>query len=78
MANVGQQQSIGWSEVRERWDRLRRSAGRKWGLLEEEELARVNGERDRLVESLCRAYGIRRGEARYEIEEWLASLTDDV
>jgi uncharacterized protein YjbJ (UPF0337 family) len=52
------------------WNELKGSVQKKWGLLTDDEIAKINGDRNKLAGHIQTAYGMARDEAEKEIKEW--------
>jgi uncharacterized protein YjbJ (UPF0337 family) len=66
------------SPVRDRiagkWQQLRGEVRRRWGLLTDDDLEQIQGERDILAGRIQERYGMAREEANRQIDEWLEKL----
>ncbi|MGE5537088.1 MAG: CsbD family protein [Gemmatimonas sp.] len=52
------------------WKRLKATAQTRWGQLTDDDLATIDGSRDRLIGRLEERYGIGREEASRQADEW--------
>jgi uncharacterized protein YjbJ (UPF0337 family) len=69
---------MNWNRVEGNWRQFTGQAREKWGELTEDELAQVDGRRDRLAGLLQERYGIAQDEANRRIDEWADNLKDMV
>lgn len=52
------------------WRELKGKAQAKWGKLTNDELDQIEGNRERLVGSIQKSYGVARDEAAKQVDEW--------
>jgi len=62
---------MNWDQIERDWMQFQTGVQRNWIKLTDDDLARVGGCRDLLVERLRIRYGFARSEAEREIEAWL-------
>lgn len=61
--------------IRGDWKQLKGKAKEKWGELTDDDVARVDGQRDQLAGVLQQKYGIAKDEAERQIDEFEKSST---
>lgn len=61
---------MNWDIVKGKWSQLKGSARTRWGELTDDELAQVEGEREKLVGVIQEKYGVARDEAERQVDEW--------
>jgi len=61
---------MNWDEIKGRWTQAVGSAKQTWGKLTDDELTRVEGDRDKLVGLVQERYGIGREEAERQVADW--------
>ena len=61
-------------EPRQRWNNVKAQAKQRWDRLTDEDIARVRGSVDRLVDLLGQRYGYARWLAEKEIANWRRTL----
>jgi uncharacterized protein YjbJ (UPF0337 family) len=66
-----------WERVQSNWKQLKARAKQRWGKLSEQELERINGDRQQLRLEIQEAYGTGQDEAERQISEWQATLTEE-
>jgi uncharacterized protein YjbJ (UPF0337 family) len=66
-----------WERVQSNWKQLKARAKQRWGKLSEQELERINGDRQQLRLEIEEAYGSAQDEAEQQISEWQATLTEE-
>lgn len=59
-----------WAEIREQWPLLTGQAQSKWAKLSPHDLAIVAGDRDRLIRTLEKRYGLPRDDGEAHVDEW--------
>jgi uncharacterized protein YjbJ (UPF0337 family) len=52
------------------WKQLRGSVQEQWGKLTNDDLDVIEGQRDQLVGRIQERYGIKKDEARRQVEDW--------
>jgi len=63
-----------WDGIESHWDRFAEKAKVRWRKLPDEEVQRVNGNQEQLVDLVQDAYGLDRGEAEQQIKDWRSWL----
>ena len=62
---------MNWDQVKGKWRQLSGSAKAQWGKLTDDELAQIDGDRERLAGLIQSKYGVAREEAERQADEWL-------
>lgn len=57
-----------------KWHELKGKVRQRWGKVTEDDLARLNGKTEELVEVLQQRYGYGKAQAEIEISRWLSDL----
>lgn len=57
------------------WDRLRQSAREQWTVLSEQDLMRVDGDRETLAQVLHEKYGLAADEVERQIDAWIRHVS---
>jgi len=65
---------MNWDQVVSKWEQLTGSAKENWGELSDDDLRRIAGKRDQLVEKIREVYGIERREAEKQVWDWGKSV----
>ncbi|MBK5969149.1 MULTISPECIES: CsbD family protein [Thiorhodovibrio] len=60
---------MNWEQIRGNWDQAKGELKVRWAKLTDDDLARIAGERDKLVGSLQEAYGITKEEATKQVDD---------
>lgn len=63
-----------WDRIAGNWKQFSGEARKQWGKLTDDDMARINGEREKLEGKIQEAYGITRAEAGKQIDEWQSKL----
>lgn len=66
-----------WDRVQGNWKQLKAQAKQRWGKLSEQDLERMNGDRNQLRTEIQEAYGISQDEAAQQISEWQGTLSEE-
>ncbi len=53
-----------------KWKQFRGDVRKKWGELTDDDLAQINGDRDKLAGKLQERYGMAKEEADRQIDDW--------
>jgi hypothetical protein len=59
-----------WDRIEVNWTQFKPRVKDQWGMLGEEQLARIQGKRDRLSVQIQETYGVTHGEAEKQLSEW--------
>ncbi|MFP4351772.1 MAG: CsbD family protein [Puniceicoccaceae bacterium] len=55
-----------------KWKQMSGSAKEKWGKLTDDELLRIDGEKDRLIGAVQEKYGLARDDAEKQVDDWFS------
>ncbi|MEQ9121762.1 MAG: CsbD family protein [Alphaproteobacteria bacterium] len=61
-------------ELKGKWTQVKGRAKEAWGALTDDDLDRIDGERDQLVGKIQERYGHGRDEAERQVDKWSQSL----
>jgi uncharacterized protein YjbJ (UPF0337 family) len=61
---------MNWDRIEGNWKQFSGKVKEKWGELTDDDIARVNGNREQLEGVLQQRYGYAKDKARQEIEKW--------
>ncbi len=53
-----------------KWEQLKGEALKRWGLLTDDQLTAIQGDRTKLVGQIREAYGIAQDEAEKQVSQW--------
>ena len=65
---------MNWAKIQGAWKQFAGKAREQWGRLTEDDVAVVEGRREKLTGKIQERYGITREDADREITEWLEML----
>ena len=65
---------MNWDKIEGGWKQFKGKLREQWGRLTEDDVAVIEGKRDKLVGKIQDRYGITRDEADREVREWLEVL----
>ncbi|GAB0149750.1 MULTISPECIES: CsbD family protein [Marichromatium] len=60
---------MNWEQIRGNWEQAKGELKVRWGKLTDDDLALIDGERDKLVGSLQEKYGVTKEEAIKQVDE---------
>ena len=63
---------MNWDRIKGQWKEVQGEAKRQWGKLTDDDLTRIEGDRDKLVGAVQERYGRAKDEAEREVDEWQA------
>lgn len=61
---------MNWDQIEGKWKQVKGQARSKWGELTDDDLDRVEGNRERLVGKVQERYGIAKDEAERQVSEF--------
>jgi len=61
---------MNWEQIRGNWDKAKGELKVKWSKLTDDDLTRIDGERDKLVGRLQELYGISKEEAEKQVDQY--------
>ncbi|MBO6717908.1 MAG: CsbD family protein [Rhizobiaceae bacterium] len=62
---------MNWDIVEGKWAQMKGSIQAKWGELTDDEIAEIDGNREKMVGKIQERYGRTRDEVEREVDEWL-------
>ena len=68
---------MNWDQVGGKWKQYQGKAKEKWGKLTDDDIDVIDGKRQRLVGKIQEHYGIARGVAEKQADEFVASLNGE-
>jgi len=68
---------MNWDQIRGNWKQLKGSARKAWGDLTDDDLDKIEGERERLVGKIQERYGVAKAEAERRVDSWVSSMDKD-
>lgn len=67
---------MNWTQIEGKWEQFKGRARAQWGMLTDDDLQKLKGNRDELRGKIVERYGIAREQADEQIERWLSTLDD--
>ncbi len=61
---------MNWDTIKGQWKQIRGEAKSQWGKLSDDDLTRIEGDRDKLLGAVQERYGRTKDEARREVDAW--------
>ena len=65
---------MNWDQMEGKWKQMRGSLKEKFGKLTDDDLTKINGNRDKFVGIIQERYGVAREEAQRRADEWAKTL----
>jgi len=59
-------------QIKGEWNDLKGRAKSAWGELTDDDLAKIDGDRDRLVGAIQKRAGVAKEEAERQVDDWIA------
>lgn len=56
--------------IQGKWNELKGSVKKRWGKLTDDDIAEINGNREKLAGRIQSAYGLAKDEAEKQLKEW--------
>ncbi|HET7410628.1 MAG TPA: CsbD family protein [Paracoccaceae bacterium] len=63
---------MNWDIAKGNWKQMQGEVKRQWGKLTDDDLTRIEGDRDRLVGSVQERYGVAKDDADRQVRDWEA------
>ena len=60
-----------WDRIEGNWKQFSGLVKEKWGILTDDEIAEIEGKRDRLEGKIQERYGYTKDQVRQEVDDWL-------
>jgi uncharacterized protein YjbJ (UPF0337 family) len=67
---------MNWDRIQGNWKQFSGKVKEKWGDLTDDDLARVNGNREQLEGILQQRYGYAKDRAKQEVDSWTSGMKD--
>lgn len=67
---------MNWQEIEGNWKQIKGKARKEWGKLTDDDLDRIEGNREELVGALQERYGKSREAVDREVGQWFDSLAE--
>jgi uncharacterized protein YjbJ (UPF0337 family) len=65
---------MNWDRIEGNWKQFAGSVKEQWGKLTDDEIAQINGNRERLEGLIQARYGYAMEQSKREVEEWLGRM----
>jgi uncharacterized protein YjbJ (UPF0337 family) len=65
---------MNWDRVEGRWKQVAGKVKEQWGKLTDDEIARINGNREQLEGAIQARYGYAKDQVRKEVDDWLGRM----
>ncbi|MAU97400.1 MAG: hypothetical protein CMP81_16195 [Fulvimarina sp.] len=62
---------MNWDQIQGQWKQYKGSAKQQWGKLTDDDMDRIDGNKDILAGRLQEQYGIEKEEAERQIDDWV-------
>lgn len=67
---------MNWDRIQGNWKQFSGKAKEKWGDLTDDDIARVNGNREQLEGVLQERYGYAKDRAKQEVDSWTQNMSE--
>ena len=68
---------MNWDQIAGKWKQMRGSVKQHWGNLTDDDLTKINGNRDQFIGVVQERYGIAKEEAQRRLDEWARNVRED-
>ncbi|HWE15817.1 MAG TPA: CsbD family protein [Hyphomicrobiaceae bacterium] len=65
---------MNWDRIEGNWKQFTGKVTEKWGTLTDDEIARINGNREQLEGQIQARYGYAKDQVRKEVDDWLSRM----
>ncbi len=65
---------MNWDVIKGDWKQFTGKAKEQWGKLTDDDLTKINGQRDQLEGKLQERYGHNKDDSRKAVDDWLGSV----
>ena len=65
---------MNWDQMEGKWKQVKGSVRKQWGDLTDDDVAKINGNREKFVGVLQERYGIAKEEAQKRADEWAKTV----
>jgi uncharacterized protein YjbJ (UPF0337 family) len=65
---------MNWDRIAGEWKQMAANLKSKWAKLTDDDLTHIAAKKERLIGKIQERYGVVRGEAEKQVDEWLAKL----
>jgi uncharacterized protein YjbJ (UPF0337 family) len=65
---------MNWDRIAGNWKQMTGKAKARWGDLTDDDMAKINGQREQLIGRIQERYGIAKEEAEQQVKAWSDSL----
>jgi len=72
---TAKEEFMNWDQIKGKWMQFKGKAKEQWGDLTDDDLDRIEGNRDQLAGRIQERYGIAKEEAERRVDDWSRSLT---
>jgi uncharacterized protein YjbJ (UPF0337 family) len=66
---------MNWDQIQGKWREAKGSAKERWGKFTDDDLAFIDGSKDKLIGRLQERYGIGKEEAQRQLDEWVSTVS---
>ncbi|MFO1101370.1 MAG: CsbD family protein [Methylocystis sp.] len=64
--------AVNWDTIAGNWKQFAGKVKEKWGKLTDDDITRINGQREQLEGALQERYGYSKEQVRHEVDQWVA------
>ncbi|MER9891341.1 CsbD family protein [Mesorhizobium sp. M0119] len=66
---------MNWDQIKGKWTQFKGKAKEQWGDLTDDDLDRIEGNREQLLGRIQERYGIAKEEAERQVDDWSRSIS---
>lgn len=67
---------MNWEQIKGNWTEMKGKVREKWGDLTDDDMDRIGGQKDQMVDALQQKYGRTKEDAEREADDWAKSLEE--
>jgi len=65
---------MNWDQIEGKWKQVKGDVKQRWGKLTDDDLAFINGSKDKFLGRLQERYGITKEQAQSQVNEWVLTV----
>jgi uncharacterized protein YjbJ (UPF0337 family) len=65
---------MNWDQIEGKWRQVKGSVKQRWGKLSDDDLAFIDGSKDKFLGRLQERYGLSKEQAQNEVDQWIVAV----